>query len=309
MSDQIRVLVPLDGSSLAEQAIPFAVTIAGPTGRIVFVQVTPEAEAIRALSGRVSASEEEVHEIDQERAEESCNHAAEHWKSILTTSPETVIVTGDPAEQILNVAAQQSSTYIVMASHGRGAVRRLAFGSVADRIARSTTIPVLIVRPSDAEVEQSPAHIRRLVVPLDGSPLSEEALPVAIALATSLHTPIHLVQAINPSALVLPSAGSGAGVFPAELYTEIEQELTTEASNNIARAAADLGARGLAFTSAVVDGPPVLAIEDSVEGGDVIVMTSHGRSGLKRWLLGSTAEKLIRSGPAPVLLVPATARG
>jgi nucleotide-binding universal stress UspA family protein len=307
MPDQIRVLVPLDGSDLAEQAIPFAATIAGQTGKIVFVSVTPSPEPIRALSGRVSATAEEVQGIDRERAQEALSAAVERWGSVLPTTPELVIETGDAAEEILNVASQQSSTYIVIASHGRGAVQRLAFGSVADRIARTTTRPVLIVRPSDAEIEPGAAKILRLLVPLDGSALSEEALPTAGDLATSLQVPVHLVQAINPSGLLMP--GPGTGAYPADVYTELVDELETEARNNLEKAGAELSARGLSYTSAIVEGAPVIAIEDSTQDGDVIVMSSHGRSGITRWLLGSTAEKLVRSGPAPVLLVPSSKRG
>lgn len=307
MSDQIRVLVPLDGSELAEQAIPYAAAVAGQTGKIVFLHVTPEPEPIRALSGRVSATEDEVREIDRERAQETLKTAVEHWSAVLPSTPELLVATGDSAEEILKTADTQSSTYIVLASHGRGALQRLAFGSVADRIARSSAIPVLVVRPSDAEVEPGPVQIRRLVVPLDGSALSEEALPVAEALATYLQLPVHLIQAINPSAVLLPTPGTAA--YPAEVYTELAQELETEARNNLEKAGASLSARGLTYTSSVAEGAPVIAIEETTEDGDIIVMTSHGRSGLKRWLLGSTAEKLVRSGPVPVLLVPAKARG
>jgi nucleotide-binding universal stress UspA family protein len=307
MQDQIRVLVPLDGSSLAEQAIPYAATIAGQTGKVVFLHVTPTPEPIRALSGRVSATEEEVRTIDQQRANETLRTAAERWQEVLENTPELIVKTGDPAEEILQTADEQSSTYLVMASHGRGAVQRLAFGSVADRIARTSKIPALIVRPADAEIEPGPAQIRRLLVPLDGSSLSEEALPVAANLATGLQLPVHLVQAINPSAVLLPTPGSAA--YPAEVYTELAQELETEARNNLEKAGTGLSARGLSYTSSVAEGAPVIVIEDTAEDGDIIVMASHGRSGLKRWLLGSTAEKLVRSGPAPVLLVPAHERG
>jgi nucleotide-binding universal stress UspA family protein len=233
--------------------------------------------------------------------------AATRWGATLPAPPRLEIAAGDPAEEILKAVDRHRCGLIVMSSHGRGAVARLRFGSVADRVSRASHVPVLIVRPSDAKSEVGPVEIRRLLVPLDGSPLAAEALPVATSVAAHLGIPVHLFQAINPSALVMPSP-VGVDGYSAEIYTEIEDELTVAARANLDEAANQAGAGGVPVTTAVVEGPPVIAIEDATVEGDVIVMTSHGRSGFRRWLLGSTAEKLIREGKAPVLLVPSSAR-
>lgn len=302
-----RVLVPLDGSPLAEQAIPYGAALAGTDGELVFFEVTAEAEPVRSLTGEVTTSAAAAGQAEHSAAESALRDAANRWGAVLPSPPRFEVAEGDPAEHILEAVDRVGCGLIAMASHGRGAVGRLAFGSVADRVSRASHVPVLIVRPSDAQTEIGPVEIRRLVVPLDGSPLAAEALPVATTLATRLGVPVHLVQAINPAALVMPPS-MGVGGYSGEIYTEIEDELTAAARANLDEAAKRLGTSGVQVTAAVVEGPPVLAIEDALEEGDVIVMTSHGRSGFRRWLLGSTAEKLIREAKAPVLLVPSSTR-
>jgi nucleotide-binding universal stress UspA family protein len=301
------VLVPLDGSPLAEQAIPYGAALAGKDGEIVFFEVTSDAEPVRSLGGGVTTTAEEVGRTEHSAAETALRDAASRWGAALPASPRFEVAEGDPAEEILGAVDRLGCGLIVMASHGRGAVRRLAFGSVTDRVSRASHVPVLIVRPSDARAEVGPVEIRRLVVPMDGSQLAAEALPVATSLAARLGIPVHLLQAINPAALVMPTP-VGIDGYSGEIYTEIEDELTAAARTNLDEAAKRVGTSGVPVTTAVVEGPPVLAIEDATEEGDVIVMTSHGRSGFRRWLLGSTAEKLIREGKAPVLLVPSSAR-
>jgi nucleotide-binding universal stress UspA family protein len=301
------VLVPLDGSPLAEQAIPYGAALAGTDGEIVFFEVTAEAEPVRSLTGHVKTTAAEVDRTKHSAAETALRDAASRWSAALPAEPRFEVAAGDPAEEILAAVDRFGCGLIVMASHGRGAVARLRFGSVADRVSRASHVPVLIVRPSDANADVGPVEIRRLLVPLDGSPLAAEALPVATAIATHLKIPVHLLQAINPSALVMPTP-VGVDGYSGEIYTEIEDELKTAARANLDDATKEAGTGGVPVTTAVVEGPPVLVIEDATQEGDLVVMTSHGRSGFRRWLLGSTAEKLIREGKAPVLLVPASAR-
>lgn len=306
-AETVRVLLPLDGSSLAEQAIPYAQAVAGKDGVLVFLHALPEPEPIYGLLGETLVPADEVMRLEEESARQMLQETAERWRPVLAADPVFDVVPGDPAEVILTAAERHHCQLIVMASHGRGAVGRLAFGSVADRVARTATIPVLVIRPHDAVPEIAPATILRIVVPHDGSPLADEALPVAADLAKRLHVPIHVIRAVNPAAVLLPAPLAG-GPYPAEIYQELQDELRAEAQASFEEVARRLEAMGVQATTAVVEGPPVPAIEEALSPGDLIVMTSHGRSGVARWVLGSVAEKLIRSGPAPVVLVPASVR-
>jgi nucleotide-binding universal stress UspA family protein len=304
---QPRVLVPLDGSLYAERAIPYASALAGQGGHLVFLRVMPEAEPERSLGGEVEVSAADVERSEHSDAESVLRESASRWQSVLNGDPTYEVTVGDAAEQILAVAERIGAQFIVMTSHGRGALGRLAFGSVADRIARATHVPALIIRPGEEEKAIESVAYRRILVPYDGSAVAAEALPVAASVASRLGIPVHLLHAINPSALVIPSP-MGTSPYSGEIYTEIEDELTATAQSHLDAATQQLGTSNVPVTTEIVEGPPVLAVEDSAKPGDLIVMASHGRSGFKRWLLGSTAEKLIRTGPAPVVLVPAASR-
>jgi nucleotide-binding universal stress UspA family protein len=142
-----------------------------------------------------------------------------------------------------------------------------------------------------------------VVVPLDGSPLAEEAVPAARALAQHLNVPGHLITAIDLTGL-LPVEILPTVTFDAALYEGTVAQLEVDATAWLTQAAEQLHQEGVATTWIIVHGSPFLAISDAIKPGDVIVMTRHGRGGAKRWLLGSVAEKLIREGPAPVVLVP-----
>lgn len=303
--DQPTILVPLDGSPLAEQAIPYASALAG-NGDLLFVQVTLTPQPVRGPLGDVTARREEIAATYEEAARRELEAAAERWREV-APRVETAIAAGDPAEEIMRVAADRGCAMIALATHGRGALGRWTFGSVADRIARSSTIPVLIVRPRDAQAEIRRPDIRRLVVPYDGSALAAEALPVAKQSATRLGLQVHLLQAIDVAAAFMPYPSMEAS-YSAELVAELESELERDAEASLAEAARPLTDAGLTVTTAVARGSAAGAIEEATQDGDIVVMTSHGRGGVRRWLLGSVAEKLVRDGSAPVLLVPASAR-
>jgi len=306
-ADVMRILVPLDGSSLAEQVIPYAQALAGESGEVVFLHVMQEPEAVRGLFGTTLVPADEVLQLEKEAAQPMLDEVRQRWQPVLKSEPATEMATGDPADVILRVAERRGCRLIAMASHGRGALGRLAFGSVTDRVARTSSIPVLVIRPKDEKPKVEPVSIRRIVIPHDGSELADEALPLATELATQLSVPVHVVRAVNPAAAV-PPAPLTAGPYPAELYQQIADEMIADAESSVQEVSKRLERAGLQVTTAVVEGPAVIAIEDALTEGDLIVMTSHGRSGIARWLLGSVAEKLIRTAPVPVVLVPSSIR-
>lgn len=303
-----KILVPLDGSTLAEQAIPFAVAIAAGKSTITFIQVLPEAVPLRDLIGRVTATEDETGSVAEARARESLEESVHHWASILPGGGEFVVRTGDPAGEILAAAEELGCDLIVAASRGRGAIGRLAFGSVADRLARASTVPVLLVRPDDAAAEIGLPDLRRVLIPYDGSEHAAEAFPVAAALHAQLGLLAHVVRVVTPTSYT-PLAGPMEPFYTPQVLDQLLSEIEAEAKDSINAAVAELATMGVEATAEVMTGTPAATLQACSDPGDVIVMTSHGRSGFTRWLLGSVAEQLVREGPVPVLLVPARARG
>ncbi len=303
------ILVPVDGSVLAQQAIPYARALLRPDDQVLLLRVVPLAESIAAaMTGTVIASEDEVSAMWKQAADGELAEAAGH-AGIAADRIATEVAVGDPAEQIVAAAQAKPAEMIVMASHGRGAIGRAIFGSVADRVAHTATVPVMLVRPSKDHTDRPDFHVARVVVPLDGSALAEEALPVAKRISTQLAVPIHLVRAIDPVS-ALPMAPSVTPIAPVspEIATQIMNEIEAEAKGTLATVERKLAGDGFTATAELLEGSPFFAIADALKPGDVLVMTSHGRTGVRRWLMGSVAEKLVREAPAPVVIVPAVDR-
>ena len=276
------ILVPLDDSPEARSALPYAMALATPGTEVLLLTVVRDNGAVEAARAAL--------EQGAERARVA-GHAVR-----------VEVVVGDPADQIIATAASSGAGVIVMASQGRGAVGRLIYGSVADRVAREAPVPTMIVRADIAA--QGPVGITRLVVPLDGSPLAEQSLPFAMAISRRLGTPLFLVRAVNSAELLPPAVGMGEAI-PFELYDEAEKEMEQEAETYLDGVAQRLREQGLPVATAVLTGSAAAAIEEATQFGDVVVLCSHERTGVRRWLLGSVAETLTREDQSPVILVPA----
>lgn len=298
----LRILVPLDGSPLADQALAYAAAIAGPDDDIRLLYVAPSPQPPQSLRGLSIAMTEQDVARYEEQAEKVTSASAAVWGGILgDVIQETAY--GDPATHILATVKKHEIDLIIMASHGRGAVGRWRFGSVTDRVVRSSCAPVLVVRPQDALESFGPANIFRIIVPLDGSERAAAALPVAGFLAKRLRKPVALLQ-VTPDGM-LPLVAFGA--IAAEIVAH-DAALAAEhaAVQTLEKATADLEKMEVAVSWDVETGDPFERISEHAKNGDVIVLASHGRSGVTRWMLGSVAEKLIRMADAPVLVVRST---
>jgi nucleotide-binding universal stress UspA family protein len=300
-----RLLVPLDDSPEARSALPYALALATPGTEITLLTVVPEPDSVAGLGNDVLIPAEEEIRQDEAAAKATLETVAKPLREAGHTVT-TDIATGDPAKRIVETAANLGASLIVMASHGRGVLGRLLHGSVADSVAREATVPVMVVRAEQAQ--PGAAGISRLVVPLDGSPLAETALPVAEGISQRLATSIYLVRVVNPAVLIPPAAGIGE-VIPASIYDETEEQLERDAEEYLAAVAKRLRAAGRPVASKVLIGAPAAAIMEATQPGDVVVLCSHERSGVLRWLMGSVAEQLVRDDECPVILVPAPEEG
>ena len=279
----IRILVPLDDSPEARVALPYAAALATPGTEIVLLTVVPTA-------------------TDADTARAGLETAAQHLR-VAGQTVRTEVATGDPARRIVDMAADLGAELIVMASHGRGALGRLIYGSVADQVGRESPVPVMVVRAK--QLEPGPIGITRLVVPLDGSSRAEAALPVATSISRRLGTPISLVRVVDPADLMPPAIGVGEAI-PFDIYDEAEKELEEKARHYLDTVAQKLREQGLPVATSMLMGSPASSIEEVTHLGDVVILSSHERTGVMRWLLGSVAEKLSREDESPVILVPAS---
>jgi nucleotide-binding universal stress UspA family protein len=285
-----RILVPLDGSRLAEAILPVAKELARDyEAALVLVR------ALRPLG----SAEAEV--LAQEDAETYLRRMARRLEA--RGLPVTWKVWyDDPARAIADAARYNEVDLIVMSTHGRGGLNRLLFGSVAETLVRQAPVPVLLVR---GELSRRPGALGKILVPLDGSELSEAVLPVVERLAGPFDFAVELLRAIEP---IPPYAAAEVTSSITEDIGRLERE---DAEAYLAKVAAPLEAKGCRVKSVVALGPAVDTIVRAAQEGRVglVAMSTHGRSGIGRLLLGSVAERVLRAAPAPVLLWKAPAAG
>lgn len=308
------VLVPIDGSARALSAVPWAGRLAGADGRVLLLRAVPAEPAYAgALLSIVGSGPDAASRIRQEwqRVANADLDEAERMLARSGARVERLIGEGEPEDAIVTAAQERGVDLIVMASHGRGAIGRAVFGSVADRVARTSPVPVLILRVPEDRLADEDVRVHRIIVPLDGSPLAAQALPMAASVAKQLGAPVHVVRAVEPVHGLPISTGTlgPSPVLTEEITDRIWQEAEAAAQETVKAAIQDLQREGVDADGATLSGSPFFAISDATEPDDLIVLTSHGRGGVQRWLLGSVAEKLVREAPAPVLLVPAAGRG
>jgi nucleotide-binding universal stress UspA family protein len=177
-------------------------------------------------------------------------------------------------------------------------------GSVAEKVLRSTTNPLLLVRAGEQAKSEGEATLKSIVVPLDGSELAERALPAAAELAKRLDLGIVLFRAYHIPYTVY---GDGDGYSAVNIETLIA-EVRDEAQSYLEKKTAELKAQGLGKVSCVakegLSGDEIIKIGHETPDG-LIAMCSHGRSGIKRWVLGSVTETVVRHAEDPVLIVRA----
>jgi nucleotide-binding universal stress UspA family protein len=278
-----RILVPLDGSETAEAALAYVALL--PSERVRLLAVESDRANLTAVCTTARDCRTYLEAVAAPLREQG-------------RDVDTLVAFGNPAEQILALAA--AADLVVLGSHGHGGVKRFVLGSVADEVARHAPVPVMVVR--GGAVLPPAVQLTRIVVPLDGSDLAEQAVPVAAAVAADLGVPVHLMRVLDVDAL---RATVQAGIHAAAAYLRSQEEIQRYAEEYLAEQVQQLRNRDLTATAEVLTGSPAVTLLDAIRPDDLVVMTTHGRGGVRRWLLGSVADKLVRAAAAPVLLVPA----
>ena len=299
-----RILVPLDGSHRAAAALPYAVALAHATAaRIGLLAVVEPIHLHAGLPSDANLEDDERHvAVSSAYLESVATHLRAGGLAVTTA-----VRHGDPAGAILAESEEAPRALIAMGTHGRTGLARLRAGSVTRRVLRHTTVPVLAVPPGEGELTAGVAAISSITATLDGSALAEGALPLAARLAAALAVPLRLLRAI-PAPASPPAAAWDAGYYayaPASEEQAREEERAVEAY--LDALAAPLRAPGLAVETAWVRGlTPGAAgpIAEYLAQGPMglAVMASHGRGGVLRWALGSTAEAALDLAPCPILI-------
>ena len=293
-----RILVPLDGSATAEAVLPYAEALAaGFKASVELMSVIDIGAMTSHLSG------DKVHNLDAIIAAEEKHSASylEKVAKIFSRFPtECRIVRGKPAETIHEITSKERDTLIAMATHGRSGAKRWLLGSVAEKVLRGTTNPLFLVRAAAAKA--SPQRIiNSIVVPLDGSSLAERILPTVSNWAQALDIEVTLIRAFE-----FPASAYYSSEDHLPDYAEFREKARKEAADYLKEKEDFLVREGVRTVATVtIEGPAADEIISYARTAPraVIAMSTHGRSGVPRWILGSVTEKVVRHGDDPVLVV------
>lgn len=212
--------------------------------------------------------------------------------------PELHTTEGPPAEGLLAAADRLASQIIVMGTHGRHGLGRLFIGSTTEAVLRTSTIPVLTLRSGVEAARGVGPSFRRIVVGLDDSQPSDAALSTVLQLPPDAQRKVCFCSVVDPDAVGGPF-GLHASVVRAQLRAEAR--ILLEDAATVARA------HGVLPETRVVEGPTAATLIEAAHDrdADLIVVGSHGRRGLRRFFLGSIAERVVRTATVPVLVVRA----
>ncbi len=297
-----RILVPLDGSELAQIALPYAEKLAGRLGSKI---------TLMYISSSTEDRYQHMHQFYLQKMVEATNQAAERYidsSGAKEVKVEATILAGDPAGEIVDYAEKEDIGLIIMSTHGRSGIRRWAMGSVADKVLRATKQPLALIRAKHAHTDVPDYKLlNKILVTLDGSKQSEVAIPYIEELASKLKAEVILFQVVAPDYHIYTGGSQEYGI-----YSEQQMESVKAFSRDyLEEVVARLKQKGVTAQSEVRFGTAADEIIKFADAIDVslVAMSTHGRSGVSRWALGSVAERVLRAGNTPLLLVRAPGAG
>ncbi len=294
-----HLLVPLDGSHLAETALPAAAFFA------------------QALNASVTL----VHIIERNAPKEvhSDHHITEADEALVylgevagrsfakTTAVQTHVHTtqeSDVARSIVEHSQEMAPDLVILCTHGRSGMRDLLFGNIAQQVIAFGKTPVLLIRPGlMASTEQFACH--KVLLPLDGDPEHEQGIALAAALCQAIGAELHLLMVVPTYGTLTGQEATTSRLMPGATSVMLEMaELGAE--DYLKGILAGLQSTGLVLTAEVMRGEPVNVIEETAEAvkADLIVLGTHGKAGTEAFWSGSVAPKVSGRSRVPLLLVP-----
>ncbi len=295
-----RVLVPLDGSSFAEQALPVGAAIARKANAALHLVTVIEPLPVMALPAELPVPIEPIEPATTVELTDYLQLIAGATREAQQREPTTAVLHGGAADALGRYVENQAIDLVAMTTHARKGLSRWWLGSVADSLVRQLRVPVLLLHPRELP---QPTEFRRILVALNGE-LDLPVLDVAAALGRLDPPARYLVlHVVEPPIPVL----SPLAAYPAHLPPPGDERAEAAAHQAVDQAAARLRAEGHTVDAKVIlgRGVPDRVIEPAVAfGADVIVVGTHAPHGLERALLGSVAERIVHGTSLPVLVAP-----
>jgi len=294
-----KILVALDGSQLSEQILPYSRLLADKLKLAVELIHVINPDLATPTSAAGQARYQDVLAAENEKGLVYLKKIAGSFA--LASKIQCSVAPGNPAEVIVDKAAADRQTLIAMTTHGRSGINRWLIGSVADKVLHAAANPLLLVRAGETAAVQGTAAWQRMIVPLDGSPLAERVIPNAAELARPLGLEVVLMRVFG---VPTPVFAEDYGPYVEELWTQLEDE----AQKYLTEKKQQLLAHGLTNVVTIVTAgfPAEKIIDAARERKDALVaMSTHGRSGFNRFVMGSVTDRVVRHSGDPVLIIRA----
>jgi nucleotide-binding universal stress UspA family protein len=310
----MRVLVPLDGSALAEKALPVALQLVN--------EVHGELLLLRSTSLNWLLQDSQDHELEVintaedylEQVRKTITDQAKCPLCLIPAHVKTLVAYKEPLRDLAEIAAFEHVDMIVMTTHGRSGIARMVLGSSASNVVQHSSLPVVLIHPANLPVKQNLEQIviesvdtetQRILVTLDGTPEAEKALPAAMRLAKELDASLYLLRVVPP---YIPFDYAGLGV--AYVYDGASAQAETESL----RAAAEdylqqiqqrLREKQVESIPVVRVGDPAIEITAYAQAlqARMVVMATHARHETGRLILGSVADEVMRNSNLPVMML------
>jgi nucleotide-binding universal stress UspA family protein len=295
-----KILIPLDGSGLAEMALPYVRELASQKeAEVYLLHVCPQEHR----------SYLHMHQIYLNTIADSLRKEIKEYGNLTgVPSVQAEVIIGDPVKVILDYVKQRSINLVTLTSCGSGGIRPWYMGNIADKVVRVVDAPCLLIRiKREDNLPEGRTPIRRILVPLDSSSPSEIAVPYAVELANKLHASITLFSmapTIYSHSLDAINSGGGVGLginwdsVDASTLKAINEYLLS-VEDKIRQGGVEVSHTGYTGIDAAYE---ILKMEKKTQA-DLVVMATRGRSTIARWAFGSVAEKILKEGDKPILLV------
>jgi nucleotide-binding universal stress UspA family protein len=302
-----RLLVPLDTSELAEIALPHARELAIKLGaEVILMHVrtsadTPDKSDHKVYMSKTAAETEQI-------IKKSGDLRTGEKVKVATAIIGSPSIINHPAGEIVDYAEKENISLIVMATHGRSGISRWALGSTADKVARVSKCPVLLIRKNAETIGE--VHFDKILVPIDGSKASENTLHYIENLIPRLKAKVNLLTVVEPLYHLYPWSNGfsfyGASGIVRTPYSDKEMEPYKEVADKFVEGVSEkLKEKGIDVDYEVRLGPvsdEIIEAEEEINP-DMVIMSTHGHSGFGRWDHGNVTDKVLHAGSKPLLLV------
>ncbi len=292
-------MLPLDGSELAEAAIPYVRELTGQLGAEVYLlHVCP-------------AEHQSYHHMHQIYLDEVAKNLKlwikENFGTAQGLNIQSEVILGDPVKVIFDYVRQKSISIVALTSHGTSGLRAWAMGSVADKVVRTVGVPTLLIRIKEGRSVSGQKLIQKILLPLDTSSASKAAVPYAVELAKKLKAGITLFSMAQTVYAYVNDTGMETGLgFDGQTVDDANKKHTEEyllaIEDEIRKAGVEVTHASYIGLNAAYE---ILEMEKKIQP-DLLVMSTRGRSNIARWALGSVAEKVLVEGDRPILMIKET---